>query len=347
MTYVLTEEHGELATAVRQLIQRHPTTTRIRPLVDAGESPLDRDTWQRMTAELGLAALLLPESEGGSDATLLEAAVVLEEAGSLVDAGPLLPALVATALLRDVEGFADVRAAIADGTRIPAVVWLPDLDLSVAGPIDLGGVLFGADAQLFVVLTDTAIGVIDGASGGIRRQLARPMDLTRTGARVIVDDATVRIIPLDPAAADLAAATVAALVAAELVGVVRGALAQLRDYAAVRGAFGRIIGSFQSVKHRLADIAIVVEIGETLVRAGIAGLAAGETADALAAAWYLARRAVSATGDTVRLHGGIGYTWDYDAHLWFRRARGDQSLLGSRGRLASRLDRAIGLAASA
>jgi alkylation response protein AidB-like acyl-CoA dehydrogenase len=344
MTYVLSEEHGELAGAVRQLVQRHPTPSRVRAVVDAGESPFDADVWHRMAGELGLSGLLVPEDDGGSGSGLLEASVVLEEAGALLDAAPLLPAFIATALLAGVDGAEDVRAALAEGARIPAVAWIPALDVSAGGAVDLGGVLFGADADLFVVLTDTAIVVVDAVEGGVRRETARSIDLTRSGARVIVEGAPIRTIPLTEEAADRAAATVSVLVAAELVGVLRGALAQLRDYAAVRAAFGRIIGSFQGVKHQLADIAIAVEIGQTLVRAGVAGLDDGDTADAFAAAWWVADRALAATADTVRLHGGIGYTWEYDAHLWFRRARGDQGLLGPRGRLAARLDDAIGLA---
>jgi alkylation response protein AidB-like acyl-CoA dehydrogenase len=341
MTYVLTDEQNELATAVRQLARKHATPPRVRDLADAGESPLDRETWDRFSAELGIAGLLVSEEDGGVGSGLLDAAVVLEETAAVLDSAPLLPAFIASALLEAASEFADVRQSIAGGRVIPAVAWVPGLDLSTGGVLDLGPVLFGADADIVVIVTDTAIGV---AGSGIRREGTRSIDLTRSGARLRVAAEDVRAIPLEEDAASRAAAIVAVFVSADLVGALRGALAQLRDYADVRTAFGRIIGSFQGLKHQLADLAIAVEVGQTLVRAGVAGIQDGDSADAFAAAWYVSAHALSGTADTVRLHGGIGYTWEYDAQLWYRRVRGDQALLGPRGRIARRLDAAIGLA---
>lgn len=342
MTYVLSEEHTELISAVRQLVQKHPTPPRIRALADQGASPLDRGIWARMATELGIAGLLVAEDEGGVGSSLLEAVTVLEETGALLDSAPLLPAMIATAVLAGADDFAaDVRSSIADGSVVPAVAWVPALDLTSEGPHRLGRVLFGADADLIVVITDAGLGLADVR--GIRREPARSIDLTRSGAEVTLDSAAIRVLPLDSEAAAHAAATVCVLVAAELVGVLVGALAQLRDYATVRAAFGRIIGSFQSVKHQLADLAIAAEIGQTLVRSAVAELADGNVADAFASAWWISDRVLTATADTVRLHGGIGYTWEYDAQLWYRRARADQALLGPSGRIAARLDAAIGL----
>lgn len=341
MTYVLTDEQNELAAAVRQLTLKHATPPRVRDAADAGRSPLDRDTWRRFAEELGIAGLLVAEEDGGVGSGLLDAAVVLEETATSLDSAPLLSAFIASALLADTDDFADVRQSIAEGSVIPAVAWVPDLDVAAGGELDLGGVLFGADADLVVILTDTALAV---AGAGVRRDALRSIDLTRSAARLRVDAADVRTIPLDAAAASYAAAIVAVLVSSDLVGALRGALAQLRDYADVRTAFGRIIGSFQGVKHQLADLAIAVEVGQTLVRAAVAGIENGEHTDAFAAAWYVSEQALSGTANTVRLHGGIGYTWEYDAQLWYRRVRGDQALLGPRGRIAARLDAAIGIA---
>jgi alkylation response protein AidB-like acyl-CoA dehydrogenase len=343
MTYVLSDEQRELATAVRALLQRHPTAPRVREAADTDGTLLDRDAWLRLAGELGVTGLLVSEEEGGAGSSLLDATVVLEEAGALLDSTPLLPAFIAAAVLADTEGLEDVRASIAEGSVVPSVAWMPDLDLDGVGPWDLGMVLHGADTDLVVVVTDGGIGIANGDR--IRRDTVRGIDLTRSGARLTAD--TLRVVPLDGDAAARAAAIVAVLVTAEQVGVLRGALGQLRDYATIRTAFGRIIGSFQSIKHQLADLAIAVEVGQTLVRAGVAGLDDGETADAFAAAWWVSDRVLTATADTVRLHGGIGYTWEYDAQLYYRRVRGDQALLGPRGRVGGRLDAAIGLAATA
>ncbi|MGH3541964.1 MAG: acyl-CoA dehydrogenase IpdE2, partial [Mycobacterium sp.] len=268
----------------------------------------DESLWRLLCEQVGAAALVMPEEYGGAGGNLGDAAVVLEELGRGLVPTPLLGITLAElALLAADEPDADALARLADGTAIGAVVFDPD----------------------YVVNGDIAEIVIAAGSPDSPGKLTRwttfsaepvtTMDPTRRLARVTPQSTA----PLgaDPGIADIAAI----LLAAEQIGAAARCLELTVDYSKERVQFGRLIGSFQALKHRMADLHVAVQAARAVVNdavteptpstAALARVAASETFSAVAA-------------EGIQLHGGIAITWEHDMQLYFKRAHGSSQLLG-------------------
>jgi alkylation response protein AidB-like acyl-CoA dehydrogenase len=345
MGIALTEEQAALARSVAQFTARHAPTTATRsqfPDLNAGGQPAG---WSALAGQ-GLLGLHLPEWAGGDGAGPVELCVVLEEAARGLFPGPLLPTLLASALV-DRHGQRPVReellprfvagatGAVATGTGGLMATRAGD-GWEVSGRTE--PVLGAAGAEILVLGAGSSDGdvwfVVPPASAGeLNRERLDGVDLTRdigqlelTGLRV--DPAAVLAVDT-PALRSLAAL----LASAEAAGVARWCQEAGLGYAKVREQFGRTIGSFQAVKHKCARLFIQVELCSAAVwdAASAAGQDAAQFALAAASAATLCLPAAVDIGlETVTLFGGIGYTWEHDAHLYWRRAISLAGLLGPR-----------------
>lgn len=329
MRFAFTPEQEMIGEAARQLFADHAGSERTRAAI--ASDGFDRELWQTFAGELGLAGTAIPEAHGGVGLGLTELAIVAEGAGRHVVALPLIASLglIAPAILAG--GTADQQArwlpGLASGDTVGAWAEAPDArfaDGTLSGTAAL--VAHGAIADIFIVTSEAGAWLVE-RNPGVSFVPQTTMDQTRPLACLAFDQASAQ--PL----ADLASARAAAerwgwtLIAADALGGAQACLDRTAAYACEREQFGRAIGTFQAVKHALADVAIAVEQARSAVY-----WAAAEPDDALAAhaAKAVACQAYSdAAAAMIQLHGGIGFTWEHDAHLFFKRARANRSWLGT------------------
>ena len=319
--------------------------------------------WRTLAGQLGVAGLLVPESLGGAGAGAREAAVVMEEIGRAVAPVPFLSSavLATVALLR--AGDSETVSALAQGELTAALV----LPLSTAPGDPVAGVGIGPDGLTGSVSSVAGAGAADvlvvpvtGPNGlelhtvlrtapGVEVSPLLALDMTRPLANVRFSNAaSSRVGPADDAVAE-ALQTGAALLASEQLGVAQWCFDTTLAYAKQRKQFGRAIGSYQAIKHRLADLWFEVSAATAVARYAADTCARGDedaaTAAAIAQA-YCSGIAVHAAEECVQLHGGIGMTWEYPAHLYLKRAKSDQLALGTAYRHRARLAQLIELQVS-
>lgn len=313
----------------------------------AGEPGWDAGVWRRLSGELGLPGLMVPEHLGGTGLTLVELATVFEETGAALLCAPFFAtAGLAVPLLQALgdDALSEHASAIAAGTRTATVArGGDDAQLRVERVSDgwrLTGavrhVIDGATADLLLVPARAPDGVGIFAArrppAGLKAERLVSLDQTRRLAHLHLDGTpAVRLGPPDASQALAAARPVwATLLAAEQVGGAQRCLDMTAEYARTRIQFSRPIGSFQAVKQRLAEMLIQVESARSAVSAA-AQAAAGNDEEFAAIASMAALTAMEAfawvSAQTIQLHGGIGFTWEHDAHLYFKRARSGQYLL--------------------
>ncbi|WP_338696027.1 acyl-CoA dehydrogenase [Streptomyces sp. Q6] len=343
MGIAITQEQRELAESVRGWIARAVPPEEVRKLLDAPPAPGHRPLYWDGAAGQGLLGVHLPEAYGGGGGTLLDLAVVAEEAGRAALPGPFLGSVLAAELLRR-AGRGDLARSLAEGGRIGAVALGPGGIGAVAGPdgIVLDGtappVLTGADADLLVLAARGDSGdlwlAVDAGTPGLTVRAHESADPTRPTAEVVATGAVVpaaRVLDVDSALVrDLAAV----LLAADACGNAAWALGTAAEHAKVREQFGRPIGRFQGVKHLCADMLVRVEQSCALVWDAARALEEGTAADvrglvAALAAGAALDAAYSCAKDCVQILGGIGFTWEHDAHLYLRRAVVARQLLGA------------------
>ncbi|MEV0271925.1 acyl-CoA dehydrogenase family protein [Hamadaea sp. NPDC050747] len=346
------EVESDLRGELRAMLRQHCDPA---ARVDRDE-PVDVDLWRRLAGGMGLAGLLVPEELGGAGAGPREAAVVLEELGRAVAPVPYLGCAVVagTALLSC--GEPDLLAGLAAGERpvalavpfatAPAHAWSPTV--AAAGDRLTGSVPAVADAiTAEVLLVPAGRGLFAVDSAGVRREQRTSLDETRRLCDLSFDGTPGRLVAegADAEAAVRAAVLAgAALLASEQVGVAEWCLDTTVEHARGRYQFGRPIGSFQAVKHRLADVWVAVTQARAVARYAASALAEQsdvEVAAALAQA-HCSGVAVEAAEACVQLHGGIGMTWEHPAHLYLKRARSAAVAYGPadvhRARLAELVD---------
>ena len=335
MHFALTAEQQLIAETARGLFAEFAPSLRATIASDAG---YDADQWRRVTHEMGFGAIMLPEAAGGAGLGLVELALVMIEMGRTLLPSPFLPSIGAALPL--LGGMAE----IASGETIAAPAIGPDLHLE--GDRLSGTVLvpFGHVADLFVAVVDDRAMAVSAASARVERLTT--MDVTRPLARVRFDG--VAVTAVGGAARALDQARIA--LAAECVGGADAALAATVDYAKQRIQFGRPIGSFQALKHRMADMMVAIEAARTAVYYAAAAMDEDDPAapEAAAIAHFTAIETYQmVAGNMIQLHGGIGFTWEHDAHLHFKRARSAATLFGTPGDSRNRLATLIGLDAQA
>lgn len=332
MDFALTEEQAMIADTARQFFAENATSVRTRGAMAA--DGLDRDTWRAYCQDLGLGGLMTPETFGGSALGKVEFATVAEAAGAQVAAIPLLgQAMVGSALA---AGGSDAQKQqwlprIAGGEVIAAVAESADLQAEgdlLSGRFDF--VAHGNIADLLLVTGPAGAWIVEAGTQGVSVEAHTSMDQTRPLATVRLDRAAG--IPLADGKAAVQAAQESGWIclAAEALGGAQACLDHTVAYARERVQFGRPIGSFQAYKHRLADMMVEIEQARSAVY--WAACAVDEGADDRVLALHAAKSFCADTffkcaGDMIQLHGGIGFTWEHDAHLFFKRARSIQTLM--------------------
>ncbi len=356
MNFAFSEEQEELRRSVRRFMEDRSPMTEVRRLMETTEG-FDRGVWSQMADQLGLQSLVVPEAYGGAGFSFVELAIVLEEAGAALFGAPLFStvALAATALMAsdDEPAKADLLPGIASGDTIATVAlteesgrW--DLDgVSLrATPSGGGWVLDGhkmfvldghtADLLLVAARSDAGVGLfaVDAGAPGLVRTPLATMDQTRKQARLELSGTPARLVGEDGGAGPVLARMLdlaAVALAAEQVGGAQRCLDMSVQYAKERIQFGRPIGSFQAIKHKCADMLMQVESAKSA--AYYAAWAAAEGSDELPVVASLAKSYCSeayfhAAAENIQIHGGIGFTWEHDAHLYFKRAKSSELLFG-------------------
>jgi alkylation response protein AidB-like acyl-CoA dehydrogenase len=372
VTFALTEEQQALAAMVRDVLADTASSDRIRAVM-LDEGGFDAGTWDQL-AQLGLTGLTIAEEHGGAGATFVELSLVFEELGRRLAPVPLLASAVLGATVLQHAGSPEQQTAIlpdvAAGTARLALAHLDPAGRLTADPgiravregerwtLDgtAGFVVDGQHATHLVVAATSAEGLqlflVDADAEGVERTAVEVLDLTRPMATIrcsgVTVDAGARLGAADPAAALDAALTAGVVaLACEQVGGTRQLLEMTTAYARDRVQFGRSIGSFQAVKHRLAELLVATESARSAAYHAARVLAAGEWEElriaAPLAASYCAEVYERAAGDAIQLHGGIGFTWEHDTHLYFKRAKASKLLLGDPKHHRRQLADALGL----
>jgi alkylation response protein AidB-like acyl-CoA dehydrogenase len=356
----LGHEQQALQDTVRRFIAERCPTSRVREIMET-ETAHDPGLWCAL-AELGAMAVVVPEAHGGLGREMLDLALIADELGFGATPGPFLPSAMATVALSACDD-ESVKSAwlprLASGEAIGAIAlgeaneeWDParmatreqDGRLTGRKPLVAGAAV--ADFFLVAACSETGPGLywVDNSAPGLAVVGLKNNDMTRPLARVDLTDTPARRIG---SAVAIARAYDAGLVllAADAYGGARRAFEMTRRYVLEREQFGQVIGAFQAVKHQLADL--IADLEPVLSFCWYAAHAFDRFPDQAGRSAALAKSHACDVFDRVarvstELHGGIGFTWEYDLHLWFRRAIFDRSYLGSSGFLRERAACAAG-----
>jgi alkylation response protein AidB-like acyl-CoA dehydrogenase len=353
MIFTFTDEQNQLAAGLRRFLQDKSPSAEVRRLMQT-EAGYDPKTWAQLAGQLGLQGLVIPEKYGGAGA----GPVACEEMGRALLCAPFF----ATAVLA-------VHALLASGDQAAAEEFLPGIAegttiATLAVPEDDGAwttegmatrarrsgdgylldgrksfVLDGHLADVILVAAQADAGpslfAVRGDAAGLTRRPLTTLDLTRKQAALELDEVPARLVGAEGSAADVIARTLRLAVvalAAEQVGGAQRCLDMSVEYAKIRMQFGRPIGSFQAIKHMCADMLLEVESARSA--AYYAAWAAQDESDELPLVSSLAKACCSeayfrAAADNIQIHGGIGFTWEHDAHLYYRRAKSTEVMLGT------------------
>jgi alkylation response protein AidB-like acyl-CoA dehydrogenase len=356
VNFALNEEQEELRRFVRQFLEAKSPESEVRRLMATDEG-YDPDTWRQMAEQMGLPGLIVPEDLGGSGFTFIELIVVLEEMGRALLCAPYFSSVVLAANTLLLGGSDEVKKellpGIAAGETLATLAlteesgrWGEDGITLQASRDGDGWTLSGAklyvldghvaDVILVAARTDDGVGIFvtDASAEGLTRTPLPTMDQTRKQARLEFEATPVRPIggagdawPVLERVLDMAAVALAA----EQVGGAQKVLDMAVAYAKERVQFGRPIGSFQAIKHKCADMLLEVESARSA--AYYAGWCASEMNDELPSMASMAKAYCSeayfhCAAENIQIHGGIGFTWEHPAHLYFKRAKSSELLFG-------------------
>ncbi len=322
MSIAITEEHRALAQTVASFLTKHQSRAAARSLLVA-ETDARPAFWAELSG-LGLLGLHLPEEHGGSGFGLTETLVVAEQMGRYLAPGPFVPTVIASAVLA-VAGPADLRkrllTALADGSVIGAAALGGEVICANGAATGKAGVVIsGHLADVLLVPAGDDVLVIEKSAGGVQAEVPANLDQSRRAARVRLDAAPATVLP---GARGLLTAVARAVLAAEAAGIAGETTEQAAEYAKIRQQFGRPIATFQAVKHHCANMLVAAELAAAAAwDAGRAGTGGGDQLryTAAIAAALAVPAAVSNASLNIQVHGGIGFTWEHDAHLYLRRA---------------------------
>ena len=367
MALTFTEEQEQLRTTLRRFLADKAPSAAVRRAMESEEG-YDPRLWRQMADQLGLHGLALPEAYGGSGGGPVELGIVLEELGRVLLPSPYFAtvALAGQALAASNDEAAQARwlPAIADGSTTATLAlaeesgsWrVEDVETTATYETVSGTKMFvvdghTADLILVVARTDTgpALFAVDGDAPGVTRTRLETLDPTRRLARVDLDAVPARRVgPEGDASVYLRTVLdlVAVALAAEQVGGAQACLDAAVEYAKVRVQFGRPIGSFQAVKHKCADLLVQVEGARSAAYHATTVAAEGSSelpVSAALAAACCADAFTHAAKENIQIHGGIGYTWEHDAHLYLKRAKSSEQLFGGPAAHRTRLADLVGI----
>lgn len=363
LNLLYTDVEDSLRESIHDLLTARCTPERVIAAYD-GDRDLALGLWRSLSVGLGLAGLLVPEDRGGAGATAREAAVVLEELGRFVSPVPFITsAVVATTALLQGDDDETLGQLAAGGCTAALVVpfsasatsFRPTVRADDDGKLQgrVTSVVGALDADVLLVPVSTDAGVelhrVEASGTGVGVEPVVSLDMTRqladidfTGAR----STQVTAAESGDAAVRDALELGAALLASEQLGVAQWCLDHTVSYLLDRKQFGRPVGGFQAIKHRLADLYVMVESAHAAARYAAATAADDDPDRRLAASVaqaYCSEVAVKAAEECVQLHGGIGMTWEHPAHLYLKRAKADQIAFGTAGAHRLRLGELVDL----
>ncbi|MGW0948656.1 acyl-CoA dehydrogenase family protein [Streptomyces sp. NPDC002623] len=373
MDFAFSDEQEELRRTVRAFLADTSPETEVRRLMETPEG-FDRALWRRLGSELGVLGLAVPEEYGGAGCGPVEVGVVLEEAGRALLCAPFLSSavLATTALLGsdDEEARERLLPGLVAGESVATLALTEDSARWDAAGIGLtaratGGswlltghktfVLDGACADVVLTVARAADGIgvflVDGDAAGLHRAPLPTLDPTRRQARLDYDGVRATRLRTHGDGWDLVSQVLdraAVALAAEQVGVASRALDMAVEYAKVRHQFGRPIGSFQAVKHLLADVLLEVESARAAAHYALLAAEGGSPelpAVASLAKAFCSDACLTATRENIQVHGGIGFTWEHPAQLYLKRAKTSQLLFGDPAYHRELLVRRIGMEA--
>jgi alkylation response protein AidB-like acyl-CoA dehydrogenase len=356
MNFAFTEEQEELRKTVRAFMEAKSPETAVRELMET-ENGYDEAVWKQAAEQLGLQGLAIPEEYGGSGYGFVELGIVLEEMGRALFTAPFFSTVVlaGTTLLHSGDDKAKQAylPGIASGETIATLAvtepngkWDESGIEATATKSGDGYVINGTKsfvidgnlANLIIVAAKapggTSLFAVDGNAEGLTRTSLSTMDQTRKQAKLEFANTPATLIGNEgdgSAILDRAFDLIVVALAAEQVGGAQKVLEMAVEYAKVRVQFGRPIGSFQAIKHKCADMLLEVESAKSA--AYYAGWCASELNDELPAVASLAKAYCSdayfhASAENIQIHGGIGFTWEHPAHLYFKRAKSSELLFG-------------------
>lgn len=352
MEFSFTREQDDLRSSVRSFLDRHSGSDARNTIVKSGHE-FNRELWTAMAQQLGLQGISVSESAGGSGAGFLETAIVMEELGRDIYAGPYFSSIAASWVLAHAEE-TTLLESLADGSRVFTIA-VPDEGGTWSNPgtrtkatrssdgYRLSGLKINVtdpgEADEFIVLADLPEGpawfIVSATGDGVAVEAQDSLDFTRPIGRLVLHQAPATLVVAPDAAGDVldevnVKATVA--LAAEMVGGAEAALQQSVSWSLERTQFGRPIGSFQSLKHMSADALVDIETARVLTNYAAWAIDANTPDHRVTAS--MAKQSASdaftlAAGNNIQIHGGIGFTWEHTAHLYFRRAKASSALFGT------------------
>jgi len=366
MNFAFTEEQEELRKTVRAFLEAKSSEEAVREQMET-DNGFDDAVWAQMGEQMGLQGLAIPEEFGGSGYGYVELGIVLEEMGRSLLCAPFFSTVVLAANALILSGDDAAKQAhlpgIAAGATKATVAFtepngrwdesgieaIADADGKITGTKSF--VLDGNTADLIIVAAKTAAGTslfaVAGDAAGLTKTALSTMDQTRKQAKLDLDGVQGTLIGTDGGGWDILQGMLdlaAVGLAAEQVGGAQMVLDMAVEYAKVRVQFGRPIGSFQAIKHKCADMLLEVESAKSAAYYGM--WCAAEMNDELASTASLAKAYCSeayfhAAAENIQIHGGIGFTWEHPAHLYFKRAKSSELLFGDptfhREQLAQRI----------
>jgi len=372
MTFSLTEEQQALAAAVAAFLDKRSPETEVRRLMEDGGAP-NSAVWAQLAGQLGLPGLVVPEQYGGGGFGFLDFALVAECTGAALLVAPLLSTVCAASavtLSTDEELKSAYLPRLASGDQIGTLAVAEEsgswditateatVELADDGQSKLSGVkMYVADGQtadIFVVSARSQVGpvglyVVEANSPAVTVTPLSTLDMTRPQARVEFSSAPARPLTGDAdqmAVPERVMATAAILLAAEQVGGAQRCLDMAVEYAKIRVQFGRPIGSFQAIKHKCADMLLDVESARSAAYYAASVLDDDSESPLIAAALAKAHCSSAYTrvaAENIQIHGGIGFTWEHPAHLYFKRAKTSEILLGDPAWQRERLADLVGI----
>lgn len=369
MNFAFTEEQEALRETVRSFLENKSSEEAVREQMETDKG-YDDAVWSQMGEQMGLQGLAIPEEYGGSGYSFVELGIVLEEMGRALLCAPFFSTAVLAANTLIHCGDDDAKQAhlpgIAAGTTVATVAYVEPsgkwdesgitMEASGSGSdIKLSGtksfVIDGHVADLIIVAAKSGAGTslyaVAGDADGLTKTQLSTMDQTRKQAKLDFDNTPATLIGEDGKGWDTLTTVldlVAVGLAAEQVGGAQYVLDMAVQYAKDRVQFGRPIGSFQAIKHKCADMLLEVESAKSAAYYGL--WCAAEMNDELASTASLAKAYCSeayfhASAENIQIHGGIGFTWEHPAHLYFKRAKSSELMFGDptyhREQLAQRI----------
>jgi len=356
VTFAFSEEQQELRSTAARFLEEKSSSETVRELMES-DTGFDEATWKQLT-DLGWTGMAIPEEYGGLGFGFVELTILMEEMGRKLLPAPFLSSVIlgANAILNagtDAQR-KELLPGIAEGTTRATLAFVEP-----SGKWELEGiqlqatesgsnwtltgeksyVLDGHTATLLVVAARTgpdeiSLFTVDPDASGVTRTRLETLDMTRKQAKIGFDSTPATLLGERGAGAEALTRTLdqaAAVLSAEMVGGAQACLDASTSYAKERYQFGRPIGSFQAIKHKCANMLMEVEMARSA--AYYAGWAAAEDPEELSLAASLAKAYCSdayfhAAAENIQIHGGIGFTWEHDAHLYFRRAKSSEIYLG-------------------